>query len=53
MDCLTVLSTDARVTVRRPGKPDSEGGCVIYWMQRAHRGIDNPALDVAVEAANV
>ena len=53
MDPLTVLSTDARVTVRRPGKPDSEGGCVIYWMQRAHRGIDNPALDVAVEAANV
>ena len=26
---------------------------MVYWMQRAQRGIDNPALDVAVEAANV
>ncbi len=25
---------------------------MVYWMQRAHRGIDNPALDVAVAAAN-
>ncbi len=24
----------------------------MYWMQRAQRGVDNPALDVAVEAAN-
>lgn len=27
--------------------------CVVYWMQRAQRGIDNPALDVAIDAANV
>jgi len=32
--------------------PDSSGDCVVYWMQRAQRGIDNPALDVAVEVAN-
>jgi deoxyribodipyrimidine photo-lyase len=41
------------VTVRRQGLPDSEGACVVYWMQRAQRGLDNPALDVAVEAANL
>jgi len=52
MDDLTALSQDPRVTVRRSGPPDSYGGCVVYWMQRAQRGIDNPALDVAVEAAN-
>ena len=52
MDDLTKLSQDARVTVRRAGPPDPNGSCVVYWMQRAQRGIDNPALDVAVEAAN-
>src|ERR1051326_6512685 len=46
------LSSDARVTVRRPGLPDPEGRCVIYWMQRAQRTLDNPALEVAVQAAN-
>ena len=39
--------------VRRAGFPDPEGTCVVYWMQRSQRGIDNPALDVAVEAANL
>ncbi|HEV2468548.1 MAG TPA: deoxyribodipyrimidine photo-lyase [Candidatus Sulfotelmatobacter sp.] len=52
MDPLLKLSVDARVTVRRAGIPDPTGNCVVYWMQRAQRGIDNPALDVAVEAAN-
>jgi deoxyribodipyrimidine photo-lyase len=46
------LADDPRVTVRRAGSPSGEGRCVVYWMQRAQRGIDNPALDVAVEAAN-
>src|ERR1051325_10521474 len=46
------LSSDARVTVRRPGLPDPEGSCVVYWMQRAQRALDNPALEVAVQAAN-
>jgi deoxyribodipyrimidine photo-lyase len=46
------ISRDSRVTVRRQGPPDAEGKCVVYWMQRAPRAIDNPALDVAVEAAN-
>ena len=39
--------------MRRTGPPNSDGTCVVYWMQRAQRGIDNPALDVAVQAANV
>jgi len=46
------LITDPRVTVRRPGPPDPAGRCVVYWMQRAQRALDNPALDLAVEAAN-
>ena len=53
MDDLTKISLDARVTVRRAGPPDPAGDCVVYWMQRSQRGIDNPALDAAVEAANV
>lgn len=52
MDVMETLANDPRVTVRRSGDPQSEGSCVIYWMQRAQRGTDNPALDVAVEAAN-
>ena len=39
--------------MRRKGAPDPDGACVVYWMQRSQRGVDNPALDVAVEAANV
>lgn len=53
MDALLELSRDPRVTVRRTGLPDPDGNCVVYWMQRAQRGIDNPALNVAVDAANV
>lgn len=53
MDPLAALTSDPRVRIRRPGAPDSSGGCVVYWMQRAHRGSDNPALDVAVNAANL
>lgn len=49
---LETLLADPRVTVRNQATPDPEGTCVVYWMQRAQRGIDNPALDVAIEAAN-
>src|SRR5512133_3084591 len=41
-----------RVTVRRGGEPASGGKCVVYWMQRAQRALDNPALDLAVDLAN-
>lgn len=44
---------DPRVTVRRPGSPDPEGGAVVYWMQRAQRVHDNPALELAVAAGNL
>jgi deoxyribodipyrimidine photo-lyase len=45
------LAEDPRVTVRRGGAPE-RGRCVVYWMQRAQRGHDNNALDVAVNVAN-
>lgn len=47
------LATDPRVTLRRDGIPDSKGKCVVYWMQRAQRGIDNHAVDIAAQAANL
>lgn len=52
MQGLTHIAQDPRVTVRRPGPPDPDGTCVVYWMQRSQRGLDNLALDIAVEAAN-
>ena len=52
MDELQKLAENPRVRVRRKGPPDPGGSCVVYWMQRSQRGLDNPALDVAIEAAN-
>ena len=52
MNQIEKLSVDPRLTIRRSGSPNSQGACVVYWMQRAQRALDNPALDVAVEAAN-
>jgi deoxyribodipyrimidine photo-lyase len=52
MDPLLRLSSHPRITIRHAGSPNPDGTCVIYWMQRAQRGRDNPALDVAVDAAN-
>ena len=52
MDRLERLASNPRVTVRRPGPPDPTGKTVVYWMQRAQRALDNPALDVAVEIGN-
>ena len=50
---LARLADNPRVAVRRPGRPRPGGQCVVYWMQRAQRILDNPALDIAVEAANL
>ena len=49
---IRTLSLDPRITVRNPGAPNPEGECVVYWMQRAQRALDNLALDVAVELGN-
>ena len=46
---LQKLSQNPRVTVRRSGVPSKDGKCVVYWMQRAERALDNPALDVAIQ----
>jgi len=46
------MLANPRITVRREGAPKRDGKCVVYWMQRAQRGIDNHALNVAVEVAN-
>lgn len=51
--CWQKLVENPRVRVRRADAPDPDGACVVYWMQRSQRAIDNPALDVAVEAANL
>jgi len=52
MTNLENLRDDPRVTVRRGGQPDASGNCVVYWMQRSQRAVDNPALDVAVSLGN-
>jgi deoxyribodipyrimidine photo-lyase len=50
---VAALAADPRVLVRRDGAPRRGAHCVVYWMQRAMRVKDNPALNVAVEAANI
>lgn len=47
------LATDPRVTVRKRGMPDPDGEAIIYWMQRAQRACDNPALDLAIDLGNL
>jgi deoxyribodipyrimidine photo-lyase len=50
---LSSLSKDPRITVRRDGTPSHNGKCVVYWMQRAQRGVDNHAVDLAVKVGNL
>ncbi len=50
---LARLANGPRVLVRRGGAPRKDGLSVVYWMQRAMRIPDNPALDVAIEAGNL
>jgi deoxyribodipyrimidine photo-lyase len=49
---LALLADQPRVLVRRAAQLRKGGRCVVYWMQRAMRIVDNPALDVAIEAGN-
>lgn len=47
------LIEDPRVRVRNRAGVRREGACVVYWMQRAQRATDNPALELAVELGNL
>jgi deoxyribodipyrimidine photo-lyase len=49
---LRKIAENPRVFVRRRGSLAPDAKCVVYWMQRAERALDNPALDVAIEVAN-
>jgi deoxyribodipyrimidine photo-lyase len=49
---LDSLASNPRVTVRRAGAPKANGSCVLYWMQRSQRALDNPALDIAIRLGN-
>lgn len=47
------LAADPRVQVRWAAAPDPDGAAVVYWMQRAQRAFDNPALDTAIALGNL
>lgn len=49
---LRAFADNPRVAIRRTGPPVKGGKCIVYWMQRAQRGLDNPALDLAIEIGN-
>jgi deoxyribodipyrimidine photo-lyase len=51
MESLEQIVNDPRVFVRRRGL-NPPGKCVVYWMRRAQRARDNPALNVAIQAGN-
>ena len=53
MKAIDEIKNDPRVMVRRAGDPDPDGVCVVYWMQHAQRGVDNPALDTAIRLGNI
>ncbi len=48
----SLLKSHPRVRELRPGSPDPEGRCVLYWMQRSQRGRDNAAVNLAVALGN-
>ena len=52
-ESLARLADNPRIRIRRDGPPRREGKCIVYWMQRAMRIHENPALDVAIDAANL
>lgn len=51
-EALAGIAANTRVTVRRGGEPRADGKCVVYWMQRAERALENPALEIAVACGN-
>ena len=51
-EVLTLIAASPRVTVRRGGELRKHGLCVVYWVQRAQRALDNPALETAIACGN-
>jgi len=49
---LAEIAADKRVLVRQGGELRADGECVVHWMQRAQRVLDNPAVEVAVACGN-
>lgn len=49
---MKTLLADPRAFRRNQVPLPLDGKCVVYWMQRAQRAFDNPALDAAIEVAN-
>ncbi|MBI5608173.1 MAG: deoxyribodipyrimidine photo-lyase, partial [Deltaproteobacteria bacterium] len=55
MPDLEALAVDPRLQLRahrRNDRPIGTAGPIVYWMQRAQRGHDNPALDLAIHLGN-
>jgi deoxyribodipyrimidine photo-lyase len=52
MDLIESLTDDPRIAVRDGATINPDGRCVIYWMRRAQRAHENPALEAAVALAN-
>src|SRR5262249_17522248 len=44
--------SDSGITIRLDGAPHPGGRCVLYASQRRRRAFENPALEVALRAAN-
>lgn len=52
MNLFSELRDDPRIALEGGNPPDAEGRCVVYWMRRAQRAFDNPALEAAIRIAN-
>ena len=52
MDLIDSFAADPRIAVRDGAAANPDGSCVIYWMRRAQRAVDNPALETAIALAN-
>lgn len=52
MCAISVQAPASRIREANQRPIDHEGRCVIYWMQRAQRGRDNAALNLAIDHAN-
>lgn len=46
------LTKHPRARWRNKIPVNSDGTAIVYWMQRAQRATDNPALDFAIQAGN-